>query len=411
MLRNFKLALFLGFKSITKGNKAILALMIFIMSLAFVNLVFISSILNGIIVALNNQIKTNIVSNIVIEPQEEPVKKDYIIHAEELRREIESIPGVAATAGRYKLSATIAYDKNKNGKFIYRPMEVIGVDPESEKNISEIPHKIIEGRYLEGLGTGDIVIGSGLAGGYGGAGEEITSLRGARVGDKLKATFSNGVVRDYTIRGIFKVNFDEVDGRMVFITTKEAESILSVSGNASQILVKIDKPEAEDYSIDQIQKIAPNLKVKKWNDYMGGMGGITESFNMITLIISIIGLAVAAITIFILIYVNVVNKRRQIGILKAIGINQNIIIYSYIFQALFYAIFGVIIGTLLIFYIIEPYFAAHPLSLPIGEIRLALNSQKIIQNILSLLLAAFVAGLIPSWRAAKENILKAIWGA
>ncbi|MBU2081948.1 FtsX-like permease family protein [Patescibacteria group bacterium] len=411
MLRNFKLALFLGFKSITKGNKAILALMIFIMSLAFVNLVFISSILSGIIVTLNNQIKINIVSNIVINPQEEPVKKDYIIHAEELRREIESIPGVAATAGRYKLSATIAYDKNKNGKFIYRPMEVIGVDPESEKNISEIPHKIIEGRYLEGLGTGDIVIGSDLAGGYGGAGEEIVSLRGARVGDKLKMTFSNGVVRNYTIRGIFKVNFDMVDGSMTFITTKEAESILSVYNNASQILVKIDKPEAEDYCIGQIQKIAPNLKVKKWNDYLGGLGGISESFNMITLIISAIGLAVAAITIFILIYVNVVNKRRQIGILKAIGINQNIIIYSYIFQALFYAIFGIIIGILLVFYVIGPYFAIRPLMLPMGAVRPALNSQMIIQNILSLLLAAFVAGLIPSWRAAKENILKAIWGA
>jgi len=409
-MKDLKLALFLASKSITKGNKATLALMIFIMSLAFVNLIFISSILNGIVVALNDQIKTNIVSNIVIEPQEEPVKKDYIIHAEELRREIENIPGVAATAGRYKLAATIAYDKEKNGKFIYRSVEIIGVDSENEKNISEIPQKIIEGRYLEGLGAGDIVIGSGLAGGYDGAGEEITSLKGARVGDKLKTTFSNGVVRNYTIRGIFKVNFDEVDGRMVFITIKEAESILSVSGNASQILVKIDKPDAEDYCIGQIQKIAPNLKVKKWNDYMGGMGGIAESFDMITLIISAIGLAVAAITIFILIYVNVVNKRRQIGILKAIGIKQNIIIYSYIFQALFYAIFGVIIGALLIFYVIEPYFAGHPLDLPIGEVGLALNSQMIIQNILSLLAAAFIAGLIPSRQAARENILKAIFG-
>lgn len=407
--RNMRIALFLGFKSIAKGNKAILALMIFIMALAFVNLIFISSILSGIIVAINNQIKTNIVSNIVIDPQEEPVRKDFIIHAEELRREIENIPGIAATAGRYKLAATIAYDKEKNGKFLYRSVEIIGVDPESEKNISEIPRKIIEGRYLEGLGTGDIVIGSSLAGGYGG--DEITSLGGAKVGDKIRTTLSNGIIRNYTIRGIFKVNFEDVDRSFAFITTKEAESILSVFDNASQILVKIDKPETEDYYIGQIQKIAPDLKVKKWTDYMGGMGGISESFNVITLIISAIGLAVAAITIFILVYVNVVNKRRQIGILKAIGINQNIIICSYIFQALFYAIFGVIIGILLIFFVIEPYFSVHPLDLPVGEVGLALNSQMIIQNILSLLLAAFVAGLIPSWRAAKENILKAIWGA
>ncbi len=408
MLRTLKLALFLGIRSITKGNKAIVALMVFIMSLAFVNLVFISSILGGIIAAMNTQIRTNIVSNIVIEPQEEPVKKDFIIHARELQRQLEQIPGVITTARRYKLAGTIAYDKQRNGKFIYRSAEVVGVDPEVEKGMSEISGKIIEGRYLEGIGRGDIVIGSEIAGGYGG--DELNSLGGAKVGEKIKLTFSRGVMRDYTIKGIFKLNFGFVD-RMAFITSKEAESLLSVYDNASQILVRTSTAGNEGPYVDQIKQLAPSLKVKKWTDYMGPLGGVSMSFDVITLMISAIGLAVAAITIFILIYVNAVHKRRQIGILKAIGINQSIIVCSYVFQALFYAGVGVMAGTLAIFYAIEPYFALHPLDLPVGQTSLALNSQRIVQSILSLLFSALVAGLIPSWRAAKENILKAIWGA
>lgn len=406
-LRDLKVALFLGFKSIIRGNRATIALMIFILSLAFVNLVFISSILNGVLVAINKQVVTNVVSNIVIEPQEKPVKKDFIIHAGETQSLIENIPGVTATAGHYKLAGTMAYDKKKNGKYVYRSAEITGVDPEKEKQMSGISQMIVAGRYLEGLGTGDIVLGADLAGGYGG--DELNSLGGAKVGDKIKITFSSGTARDYTLKGIFRANFGFAD-RMAFITAKEAESVLSVYDNASQILVKIGETGTEDRYMDTVRSLVPNLEIKKWTDYMGPLQGVSRSFDMISLMISAIGLVVTAVTIFILIYVNATHKRRQIGILKAIGIKQNIIICSYIFQALFYTVSGVVIGAILILYAIAPYFESHPLDLPVGKSSMALDNTRMIYNIISLLAAALVAGFIPSWQAARENILKAIWG-
>lgn len=401
--------MFLGYKSLARGNKATIALMVFIMSLAFVNLIFISGILNGIVMALEKQIRTNLVSDIVIEPQEKPTRKDFIIHAGDLEREIGNLPGVMGTAGSYKLAGTVAYDKEKNGKFKFASTEILGIDPEEQRNMNGVAENIIVGRYLEGLGIGDVLIGADLAGGYGGF-EEVTSLDGARVGEKIRITFSNGLEREYTIRGIYKVRFGFAD-RRVLITKKEAETVLSVYNNASQILVKTDGTVDEDRLLDQIQKIAPNLRVKKWTEYTGAFGGVTQSFNMITLIISVIGLAVAAVTIFILVYVNVVHKRRQIGILKAIGIKQNIIVYSYILQALFYAVSGVVIGTLLIFFALVPYFLKNPLQLPMGDTSLALDNTRVIYSVAGLIAAAFVAGFIPSRRGAKENILKAIWGA
>lgn len=408
MWRTLKVALFLGYKSISRGNRGTLVLMIFILSLAFVNLIFISGILNGIVIALEKQIKTNIVSNIVVEPQEEPVKKDFIIHAHELKDQIERLPGVSKTVAHYGLSGTIAYDKEKNGKFKFSSAEIIGIDPKEERGMSEVSDNIIAGRYLEGLGSGDILIGADLAGGYNGS-QELTSLGGVKVGDKVRISFSGGVERDYTVRGIFKVKFGFAD-RQALITTKEAESVLSVYDNASQILVRVPNEADEDRLIGDIQKIAPNIRVKKWTEYMGEFSGVTQSFNTITLIISAIGLAVAAITIFILIYVNVVHKRRQIGILKAIGIKQEIIVCSYILQALFYAVSGVIIGTLLIFFVLVPYFLENPLPLPMGNTSLALDNARVLYSIVALLISALIAGFVPSWRGAKENILKAIWG-
>lgn len=409
MLKDIQIASFLAFKSITRGNKATTALIIFILSLAFVNLVFIAGILNGVLEGINKQIITNLVSNIVIEPQEEPTKKDFIIHAGEIMEELRQMPDISAVGGHYKMAGTFSFDKEKNGKPTIRSGEIVGVDPENEKNISNIAKEIIDGGYLENPGEGEIILGSDLAGGYG-LSEEITDLGGVKVGDKIQINFTNGAHREYTVKGVFKVNFGFVD-RLAFVTAKEAESVLNVHDNASQILVKTNRTGKETRFIEKIQPLVPNLKVHDWNYYVGALGNVSKSFNIITLIISAIGLMVAAITIFILIYVEVVHKRRQIGILKAIGIKQNIIIYSYIFQALFYAISGVVIGSAVTLFVLVPFFISHPLNLPVGKTGLALSENGLLFNSLSLLTASLIAGFIPSWRGAKENILEAIWGA
>jgi len=410
VFKNLKIASYLAYKTIIRGKKATNALMVFIMSLAFINLVFISSILNGVVVAIDRQLKTNVVSNIVIEPQEAPVKKDYISSVQQLRNDVSEMPGVAATSPRYKLSGSMAFDMNKDGKFVRRSAQIVGVDPETENTFSEVASKLVRGRYLEGIGSGDIILGLDLAGGPGSS-STIDNLKGVDVGQKISVSFGNGLTREYTVRGIFKTNFSLVD-HMAFITAKEAESVLGIHDMASQVLVKLadGAPEEASYIAD-IQKLAPTLKIRPWTEYSGMFSGVSSTVNTITTVISAIGLAVAAITIFILIFVNVTYKRRQIGILKAIGIQERIIVYSYVLQALFYAISGVIIGTLVVIFALMPYFAAHPLDLPVGAISLALNERRFVANILMLVGAALVAGVLPSWQGARENILKAIWGA
>ncbi|MBU3979303.1 ABC transporter permease [Patescibacteria group bacterium] len=409
MIQALKIAIFLAYKSIIRGNRAVSVLMIFILSLAFINLIFISAILDGVLEAINKQIINNIVSNIVINPQDVPSKRLYIPQARNIMEQIESIPGIATTARHYTTSGTIYFDKDKNGKTKDLSGAITGIDPEKERKISKISQYIAEGEYLEKTDTDKILIGAGLAGGYEEA-EEIENLGGVKAGDTVRVAYNNGIVREYKVKGIFLTKFMDAD-RMAFVTTKEAESILSVSDKASQILVKTDRDGDEDKYLSQINSVNPDLKVKTWNEYMGPMKSVATSFDIIILIITTIGIVVAAITIFILIYVNVVNKRRQIGILKAIGIKEKVIVISYIFQALFHAVLGIIIGLILTLYLLVPYFIANPLIMPVGDVSLSMDMSRIISGVVSLFIAALIAGFIPSYLAARENILKAIWGA
>jgi len=113
---------------------------------------------------------------------------------------------------------------------------------------------------------------------------------------------------------------------------------------------------------------------------------------------------------FIVIYINVLNKKRQIGILRAIGIKTNIVITSYLVQALFYAILGIIFGELIIHFAIEPYFANYPLDLPLGLVSLGIEPAAVLKAVWGLISAAIFAGFIPVLSIIRQSIIKSIWG-
>jgi putative ABC transport system permease protein len=111
-----------------------------------------------------------------------------------------------------------------------------------------------------------------------------------------------------------------------------------------------------------------------------------------------------------MIYVNAVSKRRQIGILKAIGIKESIIEISYIIQSIFYSILGIVGGSIVIFLIVIPIMAVKPITMPFGNAVLVYTSLGIIINIISLIIAGVLAGYVPAKIVARGNILKSIWG-
>ncbi|MFA5249720.1 MAG: FtsX-like permease family protein [Candidatus Paceibacterota bacterium] len=404
---DIKTAFFIAYKSITKGNRSTSALLIFVLSLSFLELMFITGIFGGLMNGILRTVINTSTSHIEIMPQEEPTVKNYIVHQDALRQEIEKIPGVVATARHYALGGSFAYDKGNSGKFKTVSSQIYGVDPDQERKVLSIADYIVDGEYLEEGDTDQIVLGAGLAGGYGLP--QPNDLGGVKAGDKVRITYSNGIARSYTVKGIYNVIIGTITNA-AFITSKEADSILSAYNEASEIMVKVDmERDSLDGYVSEVKKIAPNLIVKKYTDVISIIGTMLDAFNLISYIVSVISVIVAAITIFVLIYVSAVSKRRQIGILKAIGIKENIIVISYVFQSLFYASCGVVVGLILLFTTLDPAIKAHPIKLPFGDIYLAYTNWRVIVNVTSLLLAGFLGGLIPARIVARQDILKAIW--
>jgi len=407
-LIDIKTAFFIAYKTITKGHKSTVALIIFILSLSFFNLMFVSGFLSGFSSGIMQSMVDTSTAHIIVMPQEEPTRKYFIFNQSSVRAEIETIPGIIGTTRHYQIGGSFAYDKENNGKFKYVSAPIVGVTQVEEKKVLTVYKDIVSGEFPDDLKNDEIILGANLSGGFGI--QQTSDLGGAIVGDKVQVTYSNGIIRTYTIKGIFKITMGSISNT-AFISAKEAESVLSTYNNASEILVKVDlsRNTLDEYT-EQIGAMVSNLKIEKYTNRLATVGILVAAFDVIAVIVTIISIIVAAITIFVMIYVNAVSKRRQIGILKAIGIKENIIELSYTIQSLFYSILGVLGGLMIIFWIVTPFLIAKPIPMPFGNASLDYTSLVIFINIASLIIAGILAGLVPAKVVAREDILKSIWG-
>lgn len=405
-MHDIQTAFFIAYKSIIRGNKSSVTLLIFILTLSFLNMMFISGILNGLENLFLRTILTTFASNVTISPQEKPQIKQFIINQDEVQAEAQTIPGVIATTRRYSLGGVISFDKDRNGQYKSVSGSIVGIDPTQDKKVLNIGKLLLAGRYLLPTDTDSILLSSALAGGYGIPAP--SDLGGARIGDKVQITYANGIIRTYTVRGIYN---DAIGIFETFISAKEAESVLNVFNSASQILIKTDQNTPVSVYQKKVQQLFPNLKVQTYEDLLGSFRSFLSALGLISVIVSAISVLVAAVTIFVIIYVNAISKQRQIGILKAIGITERVIILSYVFQSIFYACCGVLIGSVVVFLILTPLIYAHPIDVEFGYLYLVHNPITIVGGILSLLGAGLLAGYFPARIVARKNILKAIWGS
>jgi putative ABC transport system permease protein len=413
-LGNLKLSFFLAFKSIKKGNRWALALIIVVMAFSFINLIFTTSIISGVMTTMDSQMVNAVFSNLIISP---PQDKYYIEHADEIEAKVVQVAGIGAVSSHLIASGFIEsgwkekafpWEKVKSGTW-----NVVGIDPEREAGVTTIGHSMIQGTYLEKNDTDKIILGVEIAGGAFAQTSNFLTLGGIGVGDKVRVTYSNGIVREYTIKGIFRARETMQADHLAFVSRREMVSILGRSqfyNRASEILVKTNAGASENRLVSDLQAIAPGCEIRSWKDYGGTYRSVISTFEIISTIIGSTGLLVAAIVMFIIIYINVLSKKRQIGILRAIGIPRQAVLGSYLVQALIYASAGILLGWLLMRLVIQPYFIVNPIDFPFGYLSLHIESGRLIGSAIGLTAAAVLAGLIPSWSVMRESIIKAIWG-
>ena len=400
MLNDIKVGFVSAKSSIKRGNKKTLAFIVFVLALIFMNLVFLPSMIGGLSGMFTNFMQYSYGDIVIEQGGDNP----YINNVDNVLQKTRAVNGVKAATKRLNVGASIQYKQKVVGSTI------TGLLPSEEYDVSNYPNIIKEGEFLGDLSRDEIIIGAMLVEGYFGS-EIYDNLGGVRVGSFVDVTYSNGVVRTYKVKGIMEGTFELVDLNAL-VHYKEIEDVFGLDGSkATSVVIKVedtaDSTKVKEKIIGAGVK-EPVFTSDEKSDAI--LRQAMQSIDMINVVSKYVSLIVGAALILIIIYINVLNRKKEIGILKAVGITPRSIVISYACLSMFYVSLGILAGLVLYFALMY-FFTVNPVTFYetitiIPEIQGGL----IIQSIFTMLIMSVIAGILPAWRVSKESILEAIWG-
>ena len=410
---NIRLGFFLAIRALRRASLWTTGLIIFVMVLTFLNLVVVSGILVGLIQGAVDAVRVSYTGDVIVTPLND---KNYIENSANLIALVKTLNEVDVSSARYREGGILEanYKTRKEGdKANTAAGQIVGIDPADEQALTGIADGIVEGSFLTEGDYDQVVLGHYLLKQYLPIESPACATREkVGIGSKIRLKVGN-VTREVTVKGIIKTKVDEVS-LSVFMVDSQMRSLIGRSdGNVDEIAMKL-KPGVEPASVRDTLKrsgVDRYAKVQTYEDAQPQfLKDIIETFNLLGNVFSSIGLVVASITIFIVIFINALTRRKYIGILKGIGIDGKAIEFSYVFQSIFYALLGSVIGLVLVYAILVPMFAAHPIDFPFSDGILVAPLDQTLFRVGLLVFSTLIAGYIPAWMIIRKNTLDSILG-
>lgn len=410
---NFRIGLYLAIRQVRRAGLWTTGLIIFVMILTFLNLVVVSGILVGLIQGAVEAARVEYTSDVILSSLND---KNYIDNSPNIVKIVESLPEVSKITPRYQEGATLEanYKTRKDtDKANIAATQLVGIDPQKEDAVTHLKDSIVEGEYLAGTDYDKILLGQYLLKQYIPVDTPgFSALDNVGVGTKIRFTVGD-VMREVTVKGILKTKVDEIS-RSAYMVDSQLRSLIGrTDGNVDQIAIKL-KDGADPIAVkdalmrDGVGKFA---KVQTYADAQPQfLKDIISTFNLLGSVFSSVGLIVSSITIFIVIFINAITRRKFIGILKGIGINAEAIEISYILQSAFYAICGSIIGLAFLYGFLSPLIAAHPINFPFSDGILVAPLGSTLFRVSLLIVSTLIAGYIPARMIVRKNTLDSILG-
>jgi lipoprotein-releasing system permease protein len=301
------------------------------------------------------------------------------------------------------------------GEGYSQPALFRGLDTKSAGKVMDLDNMIKEGRLssLDGVydGAPGIIIGS-----------ELAKYYGISVGDEIEVTAPQGKVtplkrmpnnKTYRVTGLFNSGMYEYDLGMVFVSLKEAQNLLGIDDRVSYIEVKIIDPEQSDTLGESIAKdLGYQFYPQDWKSRNRSLFSALklEKYTMFIILVMII--LVGALNIISSLVMVVIEKSRDVAILRAMGTTKRSIMRVFMLQGVFVGAAGTLSGLvsgLGICKLIEKI----PISLPsdiyyIDRLPVNVEALDVILVTLAAVVIAFLATLYPSWHASEMNPVEAL---
>lgn len=381
-----------SFRDILK-SRVILLLIVASLSIAYAAVFLSASILAGFQLMLVDGAQ-GYLGDIVISPAG---TAESIADIQTVSDRVESHPNVAAINIRSDNVTTVTYDEKETS-----PYRTIGIDEFDEAQASRLADRLIEGTWIDRTRPEQAVIGMTLA-------DFLVGLDydGKRipVGKEITVTTGTGQAKKYTVSGIIDAkNF--LPNLFLILPKREIENLPGAESD-SEIIVRLKDTTRLEETMRDIEDTNSAISVASWRDEAGYVDDIIGAVAFIMGLIN--GLLTVSVFIImsVVIFINVFQKRRQIGIIKSMGASNTFIVTIYILEAIIYATLSYIVGFAL-YWVIHQYSLQHPVALLIGDFHTVFQPEILQRSLLALLAAALGGSVAPAYLAARTKIVNVI---
>lgn len=208
---------------------------------------------------------------------------------------------------------------------------VNGIDPQRYQNIVDLPGHMMRGSFQ--VDSEDVLVGS-----------ELARDLGLQVGDKLQLQAGDSRTALVRVRGIFTMGVQELDTRQLYVGLKQAQTLLNLSGGITALDLKIHDIFAAREWGGRLERLT-GLHVKNWMDNNSQLLNALRSQRMTTQMIrGFVGLAVG-LGIASVLAVSVVQRTREVGILRAMGSTREQILRVFLAQGAMLGAMGAVFGV------------------------------------------------------------------
>jgi len=365
-------------------------------------LVIVLSVFNGfgsivteILVSFDPHLKISAIDN--------NISDDNIIKEIEStldKKQIESISKIA------EAKALFINDKT------YEVVNLKGVESLSANGFENIKSKIISGKFE--LGEDKIIVGLALA------------LRlGIRVGDEISVTsafniektfinFSLPQTRKVIVAGIFESDNRDYDVGFAFTSIRTAQKLFGLGQKYTGVEIRLNNfYDSEKIKNILEEKISNNYVIQTWYDLHKELYDVMLIERWSAYIILCLIIAVATFNIFASLTMTVIEKKRDIGVLRSLGLDEKSIKKIFMTNGLLSGLSGTFIGLfvgLLVCYLQINYkiYPLDPMKYIIDALPVQVRLTDIIAISLMAIILSTIAAYYPAKRAAKSVIIESI---
>ena len=213
-----------------------------------------------------------------------------------------------------------------------KSIALLGVDLDRYDRIVHLRSKVVDGQAR--LGPGEGVIGRELA-------EDL----GLRVGDRLSLV-TGSVTDSLRVTALVDLGVRDLNRRTVIVPLREAQSLLGLPGGATSLDLALVDVWAAQTVADKLAREYP-YKVESWQEANAQLVSALNAQSISTALIRGVVMIVVVLGVASVLVVSVVQKRREIGILRAMGATQGQVLRVFLLQGAIVGAIGSALGVLL----------------------------------------------------------------